>query len=227
MGAVSIAVFSPDLSLQRADVWAGFCGHAQNAFIERDRERDVTTDETVVAGVAGRYAAALFDLANESSKLPEVEADLQKFRRLLDESPDLVRLVRSPVVRAEDQAKALAAIVDRAGLGALSGNFLKLLAKNRRLFVISDVISAFRALAAKSRGEATAEVTSAVALTDAQIAELKKTLKASVGKDVTLNARVDPSLLGGLVVKIGSRMVDSSIRTKLQSLKVALNQSGA
>lgn len=202
-------------------------GHAQNAFFERDRERDVATDGTVVEGVAGRYAAALFDLAKDTAKLAEVEADLGKFRRMLDESPDLVRLVRSPVVRAEDQSKALGAIIARAGFGELTGNFLKLLAKNRRLFATADIIAAFRALAAKSRGEATAEVASAVALTDAQIAELKKTLKASVGKDVTLNTRVDPSLLGGLVVKIGSRMVDSSIRTKLQNLKVALNQGGA
>lgn len=187
----------------------------------------MATDETVVEGVAGRYAAALFDLAKDASKVSDVEADLGKFQSLLDESADLVRLVRSPVISADDQAKALATILGKAGVGELTANFLKLVAKNRRLFAVADMVKAFRALAAKSRGEATAEVTSAVALTDGQIAELKKTLKATVGKDVTLNARVDPSLLGGLIVKVGSRMVDSSIRTKLQSLKVTLGGAGA
>jgi F-type H+-transporting ATPase subunit delta len=192
-----------------------------------NRERDVATDETVVEGVAGRYAAALFDLAREAAKLAEVEADLVKFSRLLDESSDLTRLVRSPVISADEQAKALSAILSRAGFNALTSNFLQLVAKNRRLFAVADMIKAFSALAAKSRGEVAAEVASAFALTDAQVAELKKSLKASVGKDVTLNARVDPALLGGLVVKVGSRMVDSSIRTKLQNLKVALSGDGA
>ncbi|MGQ0457285.1 MAG: F0F1 ATP synthase subunit delta [Hyphomicrobium sp.] len=187
----------------------------------------MATDETVVEGVAGRYAAALFDLAKDSSKLPEVEADLVKFAGLLDQSADLVSLVRSPVIGADDQARALSAVLSKAGVGGLTANFLNLVAKNRRLFAISDMIKAFRALAAKARGEAKAEVISAVPLTDAQIADLKATLKSSVGKDVTLDARVDPSLLGGLVVKVGSRMVDSSLRTKLENLKVALSGTGA
>ncbi len=187
----------------------------------------MATDGTVVEGVAGRYAAALFDLAKEASKLPAVEADLAKFGQMLDESPDLVRLVRSPVISAEDQAKALAALAARGRLGDLSANFLQLVARNRRLFALSDMIKAFRALAARSRGEISAEVTSAVALTGAQTADLKQVLKASVGKEVTLTERVDPSLLGGLVVKLGSRMIDSSIRAKLQNLKVALSGPGA
>jgi F-type H+-transporting ATPase subunit delta len=191
------------------------------------RERDVATDEAVVEGVAGRYAAALFDLAKDASKLAVVEGDLGKFQGLLDQSTDLVRLVRSPVIAADDQARALGAILDKAGVDGLTANFLKLVAKNRRLFALPDMIKAFRAQAAKARGETRAEVTSAVALTDAQVAELKKSLKASVGKEVMLDARVDPTLLGGLIVKVGSRMVDSSIRTKLENLKVVLSGNGA
>jgi F-type H+-transporting ATPase subunit delta len=191
----------------------------------RDGVSDVATDDTIVEGVAGRYASALFELANESSKVADVENDLVKFQSLLDESPDLVRLVRSPVIAADDQARAIAAVVDKAGIGGLAANFLKLVSNNRRLFVIQDIIKGYRALAAKARGEVTAEVTSAAPLSSEQVAALKETLKASMGKDVTLQARVDPSLLGGLVVKLGSRMIDSSLKTKLQNIKLALSEA--
>jgi len=194
---------------------------------ERNGERDVADNNTLTAGVAGRYATALFDLAKESSKISEVEADLGKFQSLLDESADLRRMVRSPVIGADDQAKAIAALLTKAGISGLAGNFLQVIVNNRRLFVVSDVIKAFRALAAKDRGEVSAQVTSATALNDAQIETLKQALKASVGKDVALEARVDPSLLGGLVVRIGSRMIDSSLRTKLQTLKVSMTGTGA
>lgn len=177
--------------------------------------------------MAGRYASALFDLAKDASKIKDVEADLTKFKALLDESEDLRRMVRSPVISTEDQARAVDAILAKAGIGGLAANFFKLITKNRRLFAVADIIKGFSALAAKERGEVTAEVASAVALNDAQITELKAALKASVGKDVTLATRVDPSLLGGLVVKVGSRMIDSSLKTKLQNLKVSLNGSGA
>jgi F-type H+-transporting ATPase subunit delta len=193
----------------------------------RDGESDVATDDTIVEGVAGRYASALFDLANESSKVSDIESDLVAFQGLLDESPDFLRLVRSPVIAADDQSRAIAAILERAGIGGLTANFLKLVTANRRLFVIQDIVKAYRALAAKARGEVTAEVTSAFALNDEQVAALKDTLKASVGKDVTLQTRVDPSLLGGLIVKVGSRMIDSSLKTKLQNLKVALSGAAA
>jgi F-type H+-transporting ATPase subunit delta len=183
----------------------------------------VATDDTIVEGVAGRYASALFELAGESAKVADVESDLVKFQGLLDESPDLVRLVRSPVIATEDQGRAIAAILDRAGIGGLAANFLKLVASNRRLFSVQDIIKAYRALAARARGEVTAEVTSAVALNSDQTTALKETLKASVGKDVTLQSRVDPGILGGLVVKVGSRMIDSSLKTKLQNLKVVLS----
>jgi F-type H+-transporting ATPase subunit delta len=193
----------------------------------RDGESDVATNDTIVEGVAGRYASALFDLANETSKTSDVEGDLVKFQELLDESPDLLRVVRSPVIGSGDQSRAIAAILNRVGIGGLTANFLKLVTANRRLFVIQGIIKVYRALSAKARGEITAEVTSAFALNDGQVTALKETLKASVGKEVTLQQRVDPSLLGGLVVKVGSRMIDSSLKTKLQNMKVALSGGGA
>lgn len=193
----------------------------------RDGESDVATNDTIVEGVAGRYASALFDLANETSKTSDVEGDLVKFQELLDESPDLLRVVRSPVIGSGDQSRAIAAVLNKVGIGGLTANFLKLVTANRRLFVIQDIIKVYRALSAKARGEITAEVTSAFALNDGQVTALKEMLKASVGKDVTLQQRVDPSLLGGLVVKVGSRMIDSSLKTKLQNMKVALSGGGA
>ena len=170
----------------------------------------------------GRYAAALFDLANEENAVAAVEKDLSSFDALLDMSADLKAMVRSPVISREEQAKALAAVLAKAGIGGTTANFLRLIAKNGRLFAVSDMTKAYKALAARARGEVGAEVTSAQPLDEAQVAELKATLKASVGKDVQLSTRVDPSLLGGLVVKIGSRMIDSSLRTKLAGLRVAL-----
>jgi F-type H+-transporting ATPase subunit delta len=181
----------------------------------------------MVEGVAGRYASALFELAAEAGDVAGVERDIEKFQGMLNESADLVRLVRSPVIAADDQCRAISAILDRAGISGLAANFFKLVASNRRLFAVQDIIKTFRALTAKARGEVAAEVISAVPLKDEQTAQLKETLKASVGKDVTLQARVDPSLLGGLVVKVGSRMIDSSLKTKLQNLKAVLTGAGA
>ena len=182
----------------------------------------MATEEPIVAGVAGRYAAALFDLAQDESKVSEVEKDLATFQQLCDASPDLVRLVRSPVIAADDQARALDAVLAKAGVGTLARNFFGLVARNRRLFAAPDMARAFQALAAKARGEVTAEVASAHPLTDAQAQALKAVLRETVGKDVTLRANVDPSLIGGLVVKLGSRMVDSSLKTKLASLSLSL-----
>lgn len=190
------------------------------------KERNVATDDTIVEGMAGRYASALFDLAKDASQVKEVEADLTKFQALLDESDDLRRMVRSPVISSDDQSHAIEAIVSKAGIGGLAANFLKLIAANRRLFAAADMIKGFHALAARDRGEVSAQVTSAIPLTDAQIDELKAALKASIGKDLTLSTSVDPALLGGLIVKVGSRMIDSSLKTKLQNLKVSLNGVG-
>lgn len=173
--------------------------------------------------MAGRYAAALFDLAKDEKQIPQVEADLVKFQSLLDMSEDLRRMVRSPVISSDEQGKAMTAVLAKAGIGGLAANFLKLIAGNRRLFAAPEIIKGYIALAAKGRGEVTAEVTSAAALNDSQLKTLQEALKVSVGKAVTMNTRVDPSLLGGLVVKVGSRMVDSSLRTKLQNLKTILS----
>jgi len=190
------------------------------------RAFNVATDNPVTAGVAGRYASALFELAHEQNQLDAVDSDLSKFQALLDQSDDLNRLVKSPAFAAEEQQRALGAVMDWAGIGATTGNFLKVVTRNRRLFAAEDMIKTFRALLARHRGEVAAEVSSAVALTDAQLAALKDKLKSSYGKDVRLDAKVDPSLLGGLVVKIGSRMFDSSLKTKLINLKVVLKGSG-
>lgn len=180
----------------------------------------------MVTGMPGRYAMALYELADEANAIDEVEADLDGFDRLLDESSDLMRLVRSPVFSADEQVRALGAILDQAGAGRLAANFIKLVARNRRLFAISDMIIAYRTLVAQARGEVTAEVVSAHELTEQQVEGLKAELKAAQGRDVKLTRRVDPSLLGGLIVKVGSRMIDDSLRTKLNMLKTAMKGIG-
>jgi F-type H+-transporting ATPase subunit delta len=200
----------------------GFGRWAPQPF-EHARLLEVATEEPIVAGVAARYAAALFDLAVEQNSVSEVEQDLAKFQQLCDMSPDLVRLVRSPVIATDDQVRALGTVLTKAGVGKLTQNFFALVARNRRLFGVLDMARAFRALAAKSRGEVTAHVASAQALTDAQAQALKEVLKQTVGKDVTLETKVDPSLIGGLMVKLGSRMVDSTLKTKLSNLRLSLN----
>lgn len=189
------------------------------------RAVDVATDEPLMASVAGRYASALFELAREDGKVAEVEGDLAKFQALCDESADFVQMIRSPVISSDDQEKALASVLAKAGVGMLTVNFFKLLAKNRRLFAASGIVRDFQSLAARARGEVRAEVTAATPLSEAQVANLKAALKSSVGKDVTLVQRVDPVILGGLIVKMGSRMVDSSLKTKLESMKIALKGS--
>ncbi len=186
----------------------------------------VAGDNPNVSGVAGRYATALFELALESDAIDSVRADLAKFQALLVASPELNRLVRSPVFTADAQTKALSAVLTKAGIGGIAANFLKVLTANRRLFAVADVIRAFRALVARFKGEATAEVTVAEPLSDKNLDALKAALKTVSGKDVDLNVKVDPSIIGGLVVKLGSRMVDSSLRTKLNSIKHAMKEAG-
>jgi F-type H+-transporting ATPase subunit delta len=185
-----------------------------------------TTDNPVMAGVAGRYATALFELANEQNKLDEVDRDLSKFQAMLDGSEDLGRLVASPAFAAEDQERALKAVMDWASIGATTGNFLRVVARNRRLAAAGDMVKTFRTLLARHRGEVVAEVKSPVPLSEDQIAALKAMLKAPDAKDIRLDTKVDPSLLGGLVVRIGSRMFDSSLKTKLSNLKVVLKGTG-
>ena len=186
----------------------------------------MAAEDPSVSGVSGRYATALFELARDEKAIDAVKADLDRFDALLNESADLKRLIRSPVFTAEAQLKALDAVLQRAGISGIAANFLKVLTRNRRLFAVSDVIRAFRSLVAKFKGEATADVTVAETLTDRNLDALKTALKSVTGKDVTLNVKVDPSIIGGLVVKLGSRMVDSSLRTKLNSIKHAMKEAG-
>jgi F-type H+-transporting ATPase subunit delta len=175
--------------------------------------------------MAGRYATALFELAREANTIDAVKADLERFDALVTESPDLARLVRSPVFSAEEQLHALSAVLERAGIGGLSAQFLKLVTANRRLFAVRDMVRGYRELVAKYKGEATAEITVAEKLKDDHIAALKSALKAISGKDVDLNISVDPAIIGGLVVKLGSRMIDTSLRTKLNAIRHAMKEA--
>jgi F-type H+-transporting ATPase subunit delta len=186
----------------------------------------VANEDPSVSGVSGRYATALFELARDQKSVDSIKADLELFEAMLADSSDLRRLVRSPVFSAGEQSKALGAVLDEAGISGISANFLKVLTANRRLFAVADVIRAFRALVAKFKGEATADVTVAETLNDRNLDALKTALKTVSGKDVALNVKVDPSIIGGLVVKLGSRMVDSSLRTKLNSMKHAMKEAG-
>jgi len=186
----------------------------------------VGSEVDTVSGVAGRYATALFELAKEEAKLDQVAADLTRFNEALDACEDMRRLVRSPVFSAEEQGRALAAILQKLEIEGVTKNFLLLVAKNRRLFATPDMIRAFRAMLARERGEASATVTSAAKLTESQVTALKRALTAALNKQVMLDERVDPALLGGLVVKVGSRMIDTSLRTRLNSLKIAMKEVG-
>ena len=178
------------------------------------------------SGVAERYASALFDLALADKKLDKVEADLGRFDDLLNGSEDLRRLVNSPVFSTEDQVRAIGGVLDKAKITGLVGNFMRVVAQNRRAFAMPLIQGAFKKLLADHRGEETAQVSVAAALKPAQTKELKAALKSVVGKDVDLQIDIDPSLLGGMIVKIGSRQIDTSLRTKLSSLKLALKEVG-
>jgi F-type H+-transporting ATPase subunit delta len=186
----------------------------------------VADTSPLISGVAERYASSLFELALETGSIDSVSADLDRFQALLDESEDLRRLVASPVFSAEDQQKAASAVAEKAGISGVVLNFIKVVAGNRRLFALPGMIRAFREIAADHRGEVTAEVTSAHALTATQEKELKSALKGVTGKDVTIAVTIDPSILGGLIVKVGSRQIDTSLRTKLSTLKLALKEVG-
>ena len=175
--------------------------------------------------MAARYATALFDLAREASSIDAVKADLERFDALVADSADLMRLVRSPVFSADEQAQALAAVLDRAGIGGLTAKFLKLVTANRRLFAVRDMVKAYRDLVAEHKGEATAEVTVAETLKDEHLGALRAALKSVSGKDVDLAVKVDPAIIGGLVVKLGSRMVDTSLRTKLNAIRHAMKEA--
>jgi F-type H+-transporting ATPase subunit delta len=184
----------------------------------------VRGEATIVSGMAGRYATALFELAREERAIDGVKADLDRFDALIAESPDLMRLIRSPVFSAEQQSKALAAVLERAGIGGLTAKFLLVVTANRRLFAVRAILKDVRALVARHRGEVTADVTLAEQPDDRQLAAIKDALQAVTGKNVQVAVQVEPSIIGGLIVKLGSRMVDSSLRTKLRSIKHAMKE---
>ncbi len=182
-------------------------------------------EDAIVSGMAGRYATALFELAREQNAIDPVKVDLDRFEALVTEVADLARLLRSPVFSAEEQTRALSGVLDRVGIDGLAANVLKLLGTNRRLFAALDMARAYRALVAKHKGEVTAEVMLAEQPSEAHLAAIKDALAAVTKKDVQMKVKVEPSIIGGLVVKLGSRMVDSSLRTKLNAIKVAMKEA--
>lgn len=177
-------------------------------------------------GVAGRYASALYELAESDKALDRVADDLRAFRDMCGESPDLARLVVSPIVSREAQAAAVAAVAEKAGFHALTVKFLGTLAMNRRLGAVAGVIKAFLAELARRRGEVTAEVTSATRLKPQYLDRVREALAASLGAKVALESRVDAALIGGLIVRVGSKMVDASLATKLQKLRLSMKGIG-
>lgn len=179
-----------------------------------------------VSGVAERYASALFELAREAGTLDAVAAELNDFSTLLEESADLRSLVRSPTFTSAEQTRAVSAVLEKAGITGLGANLIKTAAANRRLFVVPAMITAYRQLLSKERGEINATVTSAEPLSDGQLTTLKAALKEAIGKDPLLELKVDPALIGGLVIQVGSRMIDTSLRTKLNSMKYVMKEAG-
>lgn len=189
-------------------------------------DRSLSAENITVSGISGRYATALFDLSSEAKQFDTVAADLTTIKLMMAESDDLVRLVRSPLISRDDQAKAMAAVLEKLGVSDLVRRFVGTVAQNRRLFALSDMIDDFGKLLAAERGEVVAKVISAKKLSDSQLEAISSALKSAIKSDVSLEADVDDSLIGGLIVKVGSRMVDSSIRTKLQNLKFAMKGVG-
>jgi F-type H+-transporting ATPase subunit delta len=185
---------------------------------------DVSEPISISAGIASRYATAIFELAREDKVLAGLEADLDTLAGALAASADFRSLIGSPVISRDDQARAIEALAARMGLTTVVGNSLKLMAAKRRLFVLPQLVAALRALIAAEKGEVTAEVTAARPLTAEQSERLSQALKAAVGKDVKINAAVDETLIGGLVVKVGSKMIDTSIRAKLAQLQNAMKE---
>jgi F-type H+-transporting ATPase subunit delta len=180
----------------------------------------------MTSGVAGRYAAALFDLAKDAGSLDAVQQDLADLKRLIGESADLAELVRSPLFSRDEQTRAIGAVLDKAGATDLTKRFLAVVARNRRLFALRGMIDAYAALLAEHRGEMTAEVISAQPLTVSQTEELRDTLSAQLRRKIQLQTSVDASLLGGIVVRVGSRMIDNSLRTKLSNMQLAMKGIG-
>ncbi|MDP7151237.1 MAG: F0F1 ATP synthase subunit delta [Paracoccaceae bacterium] len=187
---------------------------------------DVSEPASISSGIAARYASAVFEIAKENNALSRLESGLDDLATALDDSADLRDLINSPLINREQQGKAIAAIADAMKLQPVLKKALGLMAQKRRLFILPSLIAQLRAMIAEDKGEVTAEVTTAKALTKAQTEKLAAALKASVGKDVKINAAVDKDIIGGLIVKVGSKMIDTSIRSKLSSLQNAMKEVG-
>ena len=184
-------------------------------------------EETYVTGMAGRYAQALFDLAKESKSADKVGADLDSFGQMIGESADLRRFLRSPAFSAEEQINAINALLNKAGIAGTAANFLKLVAQKRRLFALEDMIRDYRKLNDGEKGLAQAEVTVAEPLKDAHVLALKDALASVAGtSDVNVTIKVDPSIIGGMIVQLGSRMIDSSLKTKLNMIRTRMKEVG-
>jgi len=186
----------------------------------------LAAESTGISGLAERYAAALFELADEGHALDAVAGDLRELRAMLAESGDLLRLVRSPVLSRAEQGKAMAALADNAKLSKLTADFIAIVARNRRLFAVPAMIAAYLAKLAARRGEVTAEITAAQPLSEEQQGALGEQLRRVVGSRVTIEVKIDPSLLGGMIVKLGSRMVDGSLKGQLQRLELSMKGIG-
>lgn len=192
---------------------------------QRGRD-DVSEPASISLGIAGRYAQALFELAREGNALSALEADADALGAALAVSPELGEMIASPVISREDQAAAMAAVAKKLGVSALTANTIALMAGKRRLFVLPQLVADLKARIAAEKGEVTADVTAPVALTPAQAEALAAALKSKVGKTVKLNTTVDESLIGGLIVKLGSTMIDTSVKAKLASLQNAMKEVG-
>jgi F-type H+-transporting ATPase subunit delta len=187
---------------------------------------DVSETASISTGIASRYAAAMFELSREQGAMAQLEKDVAALGAALSDSADLRRLIGSPLYSREDMGRAIDAVAAATGLSRSFRNLLALMAQNRRLFVLPQLVARLRAMIAEAKGEITAEVTSAKALTKTQSDRLARTLSASAGKDVNITATVDESLIGGLVVKIGSKMIDTSIRSRLMALQNTMKEVG-
>jgi F-type H+-transporting ATPase subunit delta len=187
---------------------------------------DVSEPASISKGIADRYATAVFELAQADNQLDTLEADIDALDAALRDSAEFAGMVKSPLVARRDQQAAVAALSSAMGLSPLTGNTLALMASKRRLFVLPALIAQLREQIADARGIVTAEVASATALSDAQLKKLADTLRAKVGKDVKITSTVDETLIGGLVVKVGSRMIDTSIAAKLANLQQVMKEVG-
>ncbi|MEN8723348.1 MAG: F0F1 ATP synthase subunit delta [Alphaproteobacteria bacterium] len=179
-----------------------------------------------VTGLAGRYATALFELALEEGALDAVAADLQSLKTLLSESDDFTAMVRSPILSRSQQEAVMDAILAKGSANKITSNFAGLLAKKRRLFALGDIIKAFATLHAAHKGEVEADVVSAAPLSEQQLGALKDQLRSAMGREIQVNVSVDEALIGGLILKVGSRMIDASLATRLSNLERTMKEVG-